>query len=145
MRDAVANIFDYYRVNTDYQPISNLSALRWYTDVIARRSVLCHSAKGLCSMVRYLCIDGASSGDPVSKAGQTVVRIPLALIRAGVKLHSLIPDTVIDLTRVLTEHGVYQNLRNLTESEIEHLVNAPDSPEIATIRCGREKIRIYVE
>jgi hypothetical protein len=96
-------------------------------------------------MVRYLCIDGASISGSVSKTGQTTVRIPLALIRAGVKLHSLIPDTVIDLTRVLTEHGVYQNLRNLTESEIEHLVNAPDSPEIAIIRCGTEKVRIYVE
>jgi hypothetical protein len=96
-------------------------------------------------MVRYLCIDGASSSGSALKSGQTVIRIPLALIRAGVKLHSLVPDTVIDLTRVLTEHGVDRNLRNLTESEIEHLVNAPDSPEIATIRCGREKIRIYVE
>ena len=96
-------------------------------------------------MVRYLCIDGVSSSDPVSKAGQTVVRIPLALIRAGVKLHSLVPDTVIDLPRVITERGVDRNLRNLTESEIEHLVSAPDAQEIATIRCGSEKVRIYVE
>ncbi len=96
-------------------------------------------------MVRYLCIDGVSGGGSASKAGQTVVRIPLALIRAGVKLHSLVPDTVTDLTRVLTEHGVDRNLCNLTESDIEHLVNAPDALEIAITRRGREKVRIYVE
>jgi hypothetical protein len=96
-------------------------------------------------MVRYLCIDGASISGSVSKTGQTTVRIPLALIRAGVKLHSLVPDTVIDLTRVLTERGVDRNLCNMTESEIEHLVSAPDAQEIATIRCGSEKVRIYVE
>ncbi len=96
-------------------------------------------------MVRYLCIDGASSIDPVSKAGQTVVRIPLALIRAGVKLHNLVPDTVIDLTRVLTERGVDRNLRNLTESEIENLVSTPIAFEIATIRRGGENVRVYLE
>ena len=96
-------------------------------------------------MVRYLCIDGASNSDSMSKAGQTVVRIPLALIRAGVKLHSLVPDTVTDLTRVLTKRGVDRSLRNLTESEIEHLVNAPATLEIATIHRGREKVRVYVE
>jgi hypothetical protein len=96
-------------------------------------------------MVRYLCIDGAFNSDSTSKAGQTVVRIPLALIRAGVKLHSLVPDAVIDLTRVLTERGVDRNLRDLTESEIEYLVSTPDTSEIATIRRGRENIRVYVE
>ena len=81
----------------------------------------------------------------MSKAGQTVVRIPLALIRAGVKLHSLVPDTVTDLTRVITERGVDRNLRNLTGSEIEHLVSTPIAFEIATIHRGGEKVRIYVE
>ena len=143
---AVSNIFGYfYRVNTDYQPISNLSELRWYTGVVTRRSALYHSVKGIYAMVRYLCIDGAFISGSALKSGKTVIRIPLALIRAGVKLHSLVPDTVTDLTRVLTEYGVDRNLRNLTESDIEHLVNAPDALEIAITRRGREKVRIYVE
>lgn len=96
-------------------------------------------------MVRYLCIDGASSGGPGSESRRATVRIPLALIRAGVKLHTLVPDTATDLTRVLTDHGMDRNLRNLTERDIEHLVNAPDVLEIAILRGGREKVRIYVE
>jgi len=96
-------------------------------------------------MVRYLCIDGLSSGGPASKSRRAAVRIPLALIRAGVKLHTLVPDTATDLTRVLADNGMDQNLRNLTESDIEHLVNAPDALEIAIVRGGREKVRIYVE
>ena len=96
-------------------------------------------------MVRYLCIDGASSGGPGSQSRRTAVRIPLALIRAGVKLHTLVPDTATGLARILADHGMDRNLRNLTESDIEHLVNAPDALEIAIVRCGREKVRIYVE
>jgi hypothetical protein len=38
-----------------------------------------------------------------------------------------------------------RHLRNLTESDIEHLMDAPDALEIAIVRRGREKVRIYVE
>jgi hypothetical protein len=96
-------------------------------------------------MVRYLCIDGASRGGPESKSRRAAVRIPLALIRAGLKLDTLVPDTATDLTRILTNHGMDRNLRNLTEKDIEHLMNAPDTLEIAIVGGGREKVRIYVE
>ena len=96
-------------------------------------------------MVRYLCIDGVSQGGQDSESRRAAVRIPLALIRAGMKLHTLVPDTATDLTRILTDHGIDRNLRNLTERDIEHLVNAPDTLEIAIVHCGREQVRIYVE
>lgn len=96
-------------------------------------------------MVRYLCIDRVSSGGLKSHSGQTAIRIPLALLRAGVKLHTLIPDTAAGLTRVLTDHDMDRSLSNLTESDIEHLVNAPGALEIAILRAGREKVRVYVE
>jgi hypothetical protein len=96
-------------------------------------------------MVRCLCIDGATSGGLRPQSRRTAIRIPLALIRAGVKLHTLIPDTATDLTRVLSDHGLDRNLRNLTDGDIEHLISAPDVLEIAIVRRGREKVRIYVE
>ena len=96
-------------------------------------------------MVRYLCIDGVSGGGLGSTSGRAAVRIPLALIRAGIKLHTLVPDTETELNRVLADYGLDRNLRNLTESDIEHLVDAPDALEIAIVRRGREKVRIYVE
>jgi len=96
-------------------------------------------------MVRYLCIDGASSRNPGSVSRRDAVRIPIALIRAGVKLHTLVPDTATGLARILADHGMDRNLRNLTESDIEQLISAPDALEIAIVRGGREKLRIYVE
>ena len=96
-------------------------------------------------MVRCLCIDGTSTTDLGSKSRRNAIRIPLALIRAGVKLHTLVPDTATDLTRVLADHGMDRNLRNLTDTDIEYLVNAPDALEIALVRRGRERVRIYVE
>ena len=96
-------------------------------------------------MVRCLCIDGVSSGGQKSQSGQTAVRIPLALLRAGVKLHTLIPDTATGLPRILTDHDIDRSLGNLTESDIEHLVNAPDALEVAILRAGKEKMRVYVE
>ena len=97
------------------------------------------------TMVRYLCIDGESRGSQGSESRREPVRIPIALIRAGVKLHTLIPDTATGITEILTEHGMDEDLCNLTEQDIEHLVGAPDVLEIAIIRCGREKVRIYIE
>ena len=96
-------------------------------------------------MVRYLCIDGTSGGGLGSQSRRNAVRVPLALIRAGVKLHTLVPDTATELTRVLADHGMDRKLRNLADSDIEHLVNAPDALEIAIVRGGREMVRIYVE
>ncbi len=73
------------------------------------------------------------------------VRIPLALIRAGVKLTSLVPDEVADkMDTAMKEKGINFNLRNLKEEDIEQLVEALSDLEV-DIEGGRGKVNVYAE
>ncbi|UCB43615.1 MAG: hypothetical protein JSV77_02920 [Dehalococcoidales bacterium] len=96
-------------------------------------------------MGRYLCITGASRVGSGAESGRRAIRVPLALIRAGYKLHSLIPERATGLTKGLREHGIGPELRNLKQEDLEHLLEAPDALEIAIVRGGRERVRIYIE
>ena len=93
-------------------------------------------------MGRYLCITGVSREGQGTVSGRKAIRVPLALIRAGYKLHSLIPERALGLTKGLTDHT---DLRHLKQKDLKHLIEAPDALEIAIVRGGREKVRIYVE
>lgn len=73
------------------------------------------------------------------------IRIPLALVRAGVKFTSLMPDDVakkIDTT--LNEKGIDFNLRNLKEEDIERIIDALSDLEV-DIEAGKAKVNIYTE
>ena len=73
------------------------------------------------------------------------VRVPLALIRAGVKLTSLVPDEVADkVDTAMKEKGINFNLRNLKEEDIEQLVEALSDIEV-DIEGGRGKVNVYTE
>ncbi len=96
-------------------------------------------------MGRYLCIAGASRGGLETESGRKIIRIPLALIRAGYKLDSLIPDRAMGITDGLKDHGIGPELRYLKQEDLKHLIEAPDALEIAIVRDGREEMWIYVE
>ncbi|HEY32431.1 MAG TPA: hypothetical protein G4O10_04935 [Dehalococcoidia bacterium] len=96
-------------------------------------------------MGRYLCIAGASRGGLESESGLRAIRVPLALIRAGYKLSSLIPEEVTGLDKSFRDHGIGPELRHLKQKDLKHLIEAPDALEIAIVRDGREKVRIYIE
>jgi hypothetical protein len=73
------------------------------------------------------------------------VRVPLALIRAGVKLTSLVPGEVADkVDAAMKEKGINFNLRNLKEEDIEQLVEALSDLEV-DIEGGKGKVNIYTE
>ena len=73
------------------------------------------------------------------------VRIPMALIRAGIKLTALIPDQASDeINEALREKGVDFDVRNLKPEDFEELVAALTDLEV-DIKGGREKVHIYVE
>ena len=73
------------------------------------------------------------------------VRVPLALIRAGVKLTSLVPDEVADkMDTAMKEKGINFNLRNLKEEDIEQLIEALSDLEV-DIEGGRGKVNVYAE
>lgn len=73
------------------------------------------------------------------------VRIPMALIRAGIKLTSLIPARASDeVNEALKEKGVDFDVRNLKPEDFEELVAALTDLEV-DVKGGREKVHIYVE
>ena len=73
------------------------------------------------------------------------VRVPLALVRAGVKLTSLIPNEAADkVDAALKEKGISFNLRNIKEEDIEQLINALSDLEV-DIEGGKGKVNVYTE
>jgi hypothetical protein len=73
------------------------------------------------------------------------VRVPLALVRAGVKLTSLIPNEAADkVDCALKEKGINFNLKNLKEEDIEQLINALSDLEV-DIEGGKGKVNVFTE
>ena len=73
------------------------------------------------------------------------VRIPMALIRAGMKLNSLIPGHASDeVNEALREKGIDFDVRNLKPEDFDELVAALTDLEV-DVKGGREKVHIYVE
>lgn len=86
---------------------------------------------------------------PGNEAGQKAervnVRVPMNLIRAGMKLTALIPPHAADkVNETLKEKGIDFDLRNLKPDDLEELVEALADFEV-DIDSGREKVHVYVE
>jgi len=96
---------------------------------------------------RYLriVINPSTEGRAEADVERVNIRVPLALIRAGVKLTSLVPTDVANkVDSALREKGIDFNLRNLKEEDIEQLVEALSDLEV-DIEAGRGKVNIYTE
>jgi Fe-S-cluster formation regulator IscX/YfhJ len=73
------------------------------------------------------------------------VRIPLSLIRAGIKFTSLIPaDASEQVNEALKEKGINFDVRNLKPEDLEELIAALHDLEV-DIQNGQEKVHVYVE
>ena len=86
----------------------------------------------------------AGDGSP-EEADRVNIRIPMALIRAGVKLASLIPSNVT--TRVnekLRQKGVGMDLGNLKGEDLDRFVDAISELEV-DVQDGKQKVRVFVE
>jgi hypothetical protein len=84
---------------------------------------------------RYLrvVVDG-NEGDKVN------VRIPMALIRTGLKLTTMLPPQV---NQQLNEHGV--DLSALGELESEELIDALEELTVDVDSASGEKVRVFCE
>ena len=74
------------------------------------------------------------------------VRVPMSLIRAGVKLTALIPPEALDkANKALDEKGINFDVRNLKPEDLESLIEALGDTEIDIEGKHGEKVKVFVE
>jgi hypothetical protein len=74
------------------------------------------------------------------------VRVPLSLIRAGLKLTSLIPPEALDkANNALHEKGINFDVRNIKQDDIEALIDAIGDMQIDVEGGKGEKVKVFVE
>lgn len=73
------------------------------------------------------------------------IRVPIALIRAGVKLAALIPSSSADsVNEELRKNGINFDIGNLKPEDLEALVDSLQDLEV-DVKDGRHKVRVFVE
>jgi hypothetical protein len=95
--------------------------------------------------LRVTVTPGEGQADP-AHAERVNVRIPMSLVRAGLKLTSLIPPEALDKANsALREKGINFDVRNIKPGDLEDLVEAMGDMEI-DVEGGRgEKVKVFVE
>jgi len=84
------------------------------------------------------------NNDSAEGSNKVNIRIPVALIRAGMKFTSLIPSEVSgQIETALKAKGVSLDLRNLKDINAEELIQALSELEVNV--DGKEKIRVFAE
>jgi hypothetical protein len=77
------------------------------------------------------------------------IKVPMSLIRAGMKLTSIIPPSAFDqVDSSLKEKGIDFDLRNIKPENIEELINALGDLEIDVESKNKKKntkVRVYAE
>jgi hypothetical protein len=73
------------------------------------------------------------------------VRVPMALLRAGMKLTSIIPPAAYkEMDSSLKEQGIEFDLRNLKPENIEEFIAAMGDLEV-NIDSNKQTVRVYAE
>jgi len=79
------------------------------------------------------------------KHGRVNVRIPVGLIRAGMKLKALIPANVADdINRAMKSKGMDFDIHNLKDEYVDQLIGALSETEI-NVDSTEAEVRVYAE
>ena len=91
------------------------------------------------ALPKYLYVKvNAANGDNVD------VKIPIALVRSGLKLTSLIPPQAMDqINDSMSEHGMSVDFNNLKPEDIDELVEALREMEVNVDATNGDKVRVY--
>jgi len=90
-------------------------------------------------------IKSSAEGRPDGAPEHVNVRVPMSLIRAGVKLTSIIPPHVYNrVDEALKEKGFEFDLRNMKPEDLEELVTALSDLEV-DIQNGKASVQVHVE
>ncbi len=88
--------------------------------------------------------DSANERNP--NVDRVNVRVPMSLIRAGIKLTSLIPPEARDkVNGALREKGIDFDVRNVKPEDLEELIEALSDLEVDVVSSRGEKVRVFVE
>jgi hypothetical protein len=80
----------------------------------------------------------AANGDNVD------VKIPIALVRSGLKLTSLIPPQAMDqINDSMSQHGMSVDLSNFKPEDIDELVGALRDMEVNVDAKNGDTVRVY--
>jgi len=72
------------------------------------------------------------------------VKIPVALVRSGLKLTSLIPTKAMDqINDSMSEHGMSVDFSNLKPDDIDELVGTLREMEINVDAKNGDNVRVY--
>jgi hypothetical protein len=95
--------------------------------------------------LRVTVTPGEGQTDP-NRADRVNVRIPMSLIRAGLKLTSLIPPDALDKANTaLRDKGINFDVRNIKPEDLEDLIVAIGDMQIDVETSRGEKVRVFVE
>lgn len=83
---------------------------------------------------------------PSDKQDRVNVRVPISLIRTGIKLTSLIPPQAFDhIDDVLKDKGIQFDVRNIKKEDLNELIEALSDMEIDVESGNGEKVKVFVE
>jgi hypothetical protein len=86
----------------------------------------------------YVKVNTKEKGDNVN------IKIPLSLLRAGLKLTALIPSQAVDqINQRMSEHGIAMDLANLKPDDLSDLVDALREMEINVDAANGDTVRVY--
>jgi hypothetical protein len=72
--------------------------------------------------------------------------VPLSLVRAGIKLTSLIPPEAMDkINGALKDKGINFDVRSIKSEDIEELIEALGELEVDVLSARGEKVKVFVE
>jgi len=97
---------------------------------------------------KYLRVTVLPTGDNEQSAevDRVNIRVPMSLIRAGIKLTSLIPPEARDkVNGALREKGIDFDMRNLKPDDLEEIIEALSDLEVDVVSRKGEKVRVFVE
>ncbi len=79
------------------------------------------------------------------ETGRVNIRVPVSLIRSGMKLTALMPPQVADeVNKAMKEKGVAFDIRNIKDEYVEQLIGALGETEI-NVDSDEATVRVYAE
>ncbi len=105
------------------------------------------SSVGRKSAPKYLRVEvRPDDGSGPESGGERVnIRVPMSLIRAGVKLATVLPSNASQMVNdALEQQGLGVDVRNLKPEDLEQLVDALGDLEI-DIHDDNQTVRVYAE